>query len=121
MSNAIKKLTKALKDADMLNHDLQAALNHLSAVEDTFMELALTMGGSPSWDEEMLEIMANIIDWVAPHPGGELEGRDEGGTGPTERYLHSMSEHGFTVYMGQVIKAQAADDAILGEREEEES
>ena len=121
MAHAIDTLTRALKAGDVMGDDVQAALSHLAACEDTLKGIAVRMAGKAEWDADMLEDIADDVANVAPHPGGVLEGRDPAtGVGPAERYLHDMSEFGFVVYQGDAVWAQGIDDDQLGEWEGEE-
>lgn len=110
MAHAIDTLTRALKAGDVMGDDVQAALNHLAACEDTLKSIAVLMAGTTEWDADTLDGVAYEVGNIAPHPGSVLEGRDESGTGPAERYLHEMSEFGFVVYMSDIAEAQSIDD-----------
>lgn len=120
MAHAIDTLTRALKAGDVFDDETQAALNHLEACEDALKSIAVLVAGTPEWDAGTLDGIADEVGNIAPHPCSVLEGRDESGTGPAERYLHEMSEFGFVVYQGDVLEAQSIDDDQLGEWEGED-
>lgn len=122
MAHAVDTLTRALKATGAAQDpEVMRALEHLGDCEAVLVHIAARMAGSDEWGADLMREIALDVADIAPNPGSVLEGRDETGTGPAERYVHEMSEFGFTIYQGTVLFAQALDDGRLGEREGDES
>lgn len=123
MSNATDTLRRTISGQAYRMDRPSEALNHLAVAEGALRAIALAMAETPEWDADLAERIADIVGQAAPHPGNVAhEGRDPAtGVGPIERYMHDLTEYGFTVYMSDIVDAQGADDKNLGEWEGEES